>query len=95
MDDIETRMRQSARFPYTYAADWVRAAIGSDSRSDASQWRQKVAKATGKDDAQFAEELALEYIGYWAAVERLDQERAGKLKALAMLADATLTLTQA
>lgn len=52
------------RYPYTYAADYVRSLAGYESsgtklsRSDASQVRQGIARALGIDDAELARKLA-------------------------------------
>jgi hypothetical protein len=58
---------QDARFPYTYAADYVRGLAGCGkngmtmSRSEASQIRSGIALALGMDDAELACRLAEYY----------------------------------
>lgn len=53
-----------SRYPYTYSCDFIRAAgpVGRGgvvlSRSDASQIRQRIAKALGMDDHELACKLA-------------------------------------
>lgn len=55
------------RYPYTYAADYVRGLAGYGeqgtklSRSDASQIRSGIALAIGMDDAELARNLADHY----------------------------------
>lgn len=59
-----------SRYPYTYAADYLRGFGGFDrrgtrlSRADASQVRQAVSKALGLDDAEVAERLADYYLAH-------------------------------
>ncbi|MCB4358462.1 hypothetical protein [Quatrionicoccus australiensis] len=61
-------MENDGRYPYTYAADYVRGLAGYTeggtklSRSDASQVRQGIAKAIGVDDKELAEKLARYYL---------------------------------
>ena len=56
-----------SRFPYTYAADYVRILAGYGpigtklSRGDASRIRQGIAAALGMDDAELAMRLAAHY----------------------------------
>jgi hypothetical protein len=63
-----------SRYPYTYAADFVRCLAGYDehgtklSRSDASQIRGGVAVALGIDDADLARKLADHYKANEAAI---------------------------
>jgi hypothetical protein len=58
------RMKVSTRYPYTFAADYLRMKVGNDygngliSRSAASQVRGLIAKAIGLDDAYIAQKLA-------------------------------------
>ena len=53
-----------SRYPYTYAADFIRAIIGCDSegailsRCQASQLRTEIADAIGMDDEELAKKLA-------------------------------------
>lgn len=60
-------MENDSRYPYTYAADFVRGLAGYGeggtklSRSDASQVRQGIADALGMDDAELAKKLADHY----------------------------------
>lgn len=60
--------KTDSRYPYTYAADYLRAFGGVDSggvkmsRSEASQVRCAVAKALGMDDAELAAKLVDYYI---------------------------------
>jgi hypothetical protein len=60
-------MNTDTRYPYTYAADYVRSLAGYGeggtklSRGDASQIRQGIAKALGMDDAELARKLADHY----------------------------------
>ena len=60
-------MGNDTRYPYTYAADFVRGLAGYGeggtklSRADASQVRQGIAKALGMDDAELARKLADHY----------------------------------
>jgi len=78
-------MKASSRYPYTYAADWVRMAGLADSRADASRWRKAV-DVGDMDDAEFAALLANQYIDYWVAVEAADNNKTAlfnKLKAMA------------
>lgn len=57
-------MSADARYPYTYAADFLRSLAGYGehgtklSRSDASRVRSGIAMALGMDDAELAEKLA-------------------------------------
>lgn len=57
-------MKNDSRYPYTYAADYVRGLAGYGesgtklSRSDASQVRQGIATALGMDDEELAKRLA-------------------------------------
>lgn len=57
-------MAEDSRYPYTYAADYVRGLAGYGeggtklSRSDASQVRSGIAAAIGMDDAELARKLA-------------------------------------
>lgn len=57
-------MTTDTRYPYTYAADYVRSLVGYGdrgtklSRSDASQIRSGIALALGMDDAELARRLA-------------------------------------
>lgn len=57
-------MTTDSRYPYTYAADYVRGLAGYGeggtklSRGDASQVRQGIAAALGMDDAELARKLA-------------------------------------
>jgi hypothetical protein len=66
------------RYPYTYAADFVRGLAGYGeggtklSRSDASQVRQGIADALGMDDAELARKLA----DYYKANEATLTEKA-------------------
>ena len=66
-------MRESGRFPYTYACDFIRAIpektdtpIGRIgvilSRSDASRIRQEIASVIGISDEELAESLAERFI---------------------------------
>ena len=67
------------RYPYTYAADFVRGLAGYGeggtklSRSDSSQIRQGIAKALGMDDEELARKLA-DY--YKANEEQISSESA-------------------
>jgi hypothetical protein len=60
-------MENDTRYPYTYAADFVRGLAGYGeggtklSRSDASQVRQGIAAALGMDDSELARKLADHY----------------------------------
>jgi len=60
-------MENDTRYPYTYAADFVRGLAGYGeggtklSRADASQVRQGIAEALGMDDAELARKLADHY----------------------------------
>lgn len=60
-------MTDDTRYPYTYAADFVRSLAGYGdqgaklSRSDASQIRSGIALAIGMDDAELARKLADHY----------------------------------
>ncbi len=60
-------MKADTRYPYTYAADYVRSLAGYGhggtklSRSDASQIRGGIAKAIGMDDEELARKLADHY----------------------------------
>jgi len=85
MDELEAEMRQSSRFPYTYAADWVRMAGLAESRAEASQWRQRAAEEMGKDDAALAEELALEYIAHYVTEEKMRKDAEAKFARLVAL----------
>jgi len=57
-----------SRYPYTYAADYIRNALPFDvngcklSRADVSQIRQAIAKAIGMDDELLAQSLAYAYM---------------------------------
>ena len=57
-------MSTDTRYPYTYAADYVRSLAGYGehgmklTRSDASQIRSGIAAALGMDDAELARKLA-------------------------------------
>lgn len=61
-------MKNNSRYPYTYAADFIRGLAGYDkegtklSRSDASQIRQGISDALGIDDKILAEKIAEYYI---------------------------------
>lgn len=67
-------MKNDTRYPYTYAADFVRGLAGYGeggtklSRSDASQIRQGIASALGMDDAELARKLADHYKANEAAI---------------------------
>lgn len=57
------------KYPYTYAADYIRQIAGCNeffntklSRSDASKIRQKIAKIIGIEDEELAKKLANIYI---------------------------------
>lgn len=59
---------EDSRYPYTYAADYVRslAGYGEDgstklNRSDASRIRSEIAAAIGMEDAELARKLADRY----------------------------------
>ena len=60
-------MSTDSRYPYTYAADYVRSLAGHGeqgaklSRSDASQIRSGIALALGMDDVELARKLADHY----------------------------------
>ena len=60
-------MENNSRYPYTYAADFVRGLAGYGeggtrlSRADASQVCQGIAAALGMDDAELAQKLADHY----------------------------------
>ena len=58
--------KENARYPYTYAADYLRMKIGWDkgliSRAAASRARKLVAEALGFNDRSVAEILAEKYI---------------------------------
>ena len=65
----EKDMADDTRYPYTYAADYVRSsAPGKLSRSDASQIRSAIALAIGIDDAELARKLADYYKANEAAI---------------------------
>ncbi len=63
-------MTENSRYPYTYAADFMRMALVTHdfsaacplSRSQAAQIRQAVARALGMSDAALAELLATQYL---------------------------------
>lgn len=67
-------MENDSRYPYTYAADFVRGLAGYGeggtklSRADASQVRQGIAAALGMDDAELARKLADHYKANEAAI---------------------------
>jgi hypothetical protein len=51
--------RDSTRYPYTYACDYIRGIIGPEcSRSKASQVRQLLAELAGVDDHEMACRIA-------------------------------------
>lgn len=59
--------KKDMRYPYTYAADYVRmTARRSDgelfSRSEAAAVRQTIAKAIGMDDAELSAKIAEHYL---------------------------------
>lgn len=64
VENTGTEPQSDSRYPYTYAADYVRGLAGYNaggtvlSRSDACQIRQGFAKALGMDDAELAQKLA-------------------------------------
>lgn len=66
--------KDSSRYPYTYAADYLRAFAGYGpegtkcSRADASQIRQAIARALGMEDSALAEKLADYYLANEQAV---------------------------
>jgi hypothetical protein len=74
-------MTKDNRYPYTYAADYVRGLAGYGangiklSRSDASQIRSGIAQAIGIDDADLARALA-DY--YKANENKIAQEMSHK-----------------
>ena len=52
-----------SRFPYTYAADFIRQIVGPQvSRSEASQLRQKIAEAINMEDSELAAKLAIVFM---------------------------------
>lgn len=61
-------MRDSQRYPYTYAADYLRMKVGNDydkgliSRAAASRVRHLIAEAIGMSDEEIAVKLAEKYI---------------------------------
>jgi hypothetical protein len=61
-------MTEDTRYPYTYAADFLRSVAGYNaqgtnlSRSDASQIRSKIAEIIGMDDEELAKKLADYYL---------------------------------
>ncbi len=67
-------MTTDTRYPYTYAADYVRSLAGYGehgtklSRSDASQIRSGIAAALGMDDAELACNLADYYRAHEDAI---------------------------
>ena len=70
-----TTTRNSQRYPYTYACDWIREAGLAQSRSDASQWRRAKAVELGIEDAELARLYADQYIHYYASLEQLQAKR--------------------
>ena len=65
----------SARFPYTYACDWLRIGRGNPnmSRSDASLEIGILARHLGREKAEVAEEMAREYIDHFNTVEMAEE----------------------
>ena len=76
------------RYPYTYAADFIRACgpVSSEgvvlSRSDASQIREAIAKAIGIDDKQLAVKLADAQLANEEDVEFLNLQTKRLLQAM-------------
>lgn len=60
--------KTDSRYPYTYAADYLREKVGNDhdnglmSRSAASQARSVIAEVLGLEDADVAQKLADAFI---------------------------------
>jgi hypothetical protein len=68
MRGYDMNKETDSRYPYTYAADYLRMFGGYNSggvalsRSDASQIRRALAEALGMDDAELAKKLADHYL---------------------------------
>lgn len=61
-------MTKDTRYPYTYAADYIRSLVGFDgdnvklSRAEAASIKSGIAAALGMQDSEFAEKLADFYL---------------------------------
>ena len=72
-DQEQLVMRDSTRYPYTYAADYLRMEIGDDygkgliSRSAAAHAKKLIADAIGMDEEDLAKHLAEKYIEKYGA----------------------------
>lgn len=70
-----------SRYPYTYAADYLRAYSDCDShgvrlsRSESSQIRQAVARAISMNDAELARKLADHYLANQSAIDEQSTRR--------------------
>lgn len=69
--DKMSEMKESSRYPYTYAYDLIREAGMADSRSDASRWVEIVVGEDAEKKRKFCVNLADQYIAYEAEVEIL------------------------
>lgn len=70
-----TYSTSEARYPYTYAYDWLRQAGVAESRADAADWVRRVCEATGQTKEDICVKAAGEYMHYWNAVTDLDIEK--------------------
>lgn len=72
LEEYKENLRQSSRYPYTYAYDMIRQARVMhngrvvDSRADAAEWSH--ANFEGEERTFFLINLATAHIDYWAAV---------------------------
>lgn len=72
--------KDSPRYPFTYAYDWLRGAGLFEARADGPAWVRIAAKSLGVDVEVLQTKAADEYIAYWNEIERLDEERLEKLR---------------
>lgn len=70
MADAEV-MKQSPRYPYTYAYDWFRMAGVAESRADAAG----LFRGSDLDKEAIVRKAADEYIAYYVGVEELERQK--------------------
>ena len=73
-------MKESPRYPFTYAYDWLRSAGVATSRADAASWASSAAEAMGITKEQLVERAASEYVAYWGSVADLDLKKIKELE---------------
>lgn len=68
-------MKQSTRYPYTYACDWLREAGIALDRSQAAQTISKLSDKMGVPRDDLARILAEQYCNFWSQIEELEEKR--------------------